>query len=178
MYDASKKVMSNDCSYGLRVVSELLSRFDLTDKWCFVQKGEIYHGLSKQKINEVFRTADLYIDIGAHNCWAKESVSTLRVFIDVDPAFTQIKWHNNLINKIPVPVFDYYYTIGMNVGAEGNEIPTNGIKWKYVYNPVNTHLFTRTEPARTALYCTIMNWQSYEYISYNCVSNDQKDLEF
>jgi hypothetical protein len=176
-YNPVKKVMSNDCSYGTKVVSDLLSRFGLMDKWCFVQKGGVYHGLSKQKINEVFRTADLYIDIGAHNRWAKESSSTLRVFIDVDPAFTQIKWHNQLMD-IPLPVYDHYYTIGMNVGREGNVIPTSGITWKYIYNPVNTHMFSRTFPAQNASYTTIMNWQSYECITYNGISYGQKDIEF
>ncbi len=177
-YNPVKKVMSNDCSYGTKVVSELLGRFGLTNRWCFVQKGGVYHGLSKQKIKEVFLTADLYIDIGAHNRWAEESSSTLRVFIDVDPAFTQIKWHNNLVDNVPLPVYDHYYTIGMNVGTEGNEIPTNGIKWKYIYNPVNTHLFSRTLPPANASYTTIMNWQSYECITYNGISYGQKDIEF
>src|SRR5215210_3652145 len=57
-YNPRKKVMTNDCSYGTKVVSDLLKRFSLTDKWCFVQKGQIYHGLSEKKINEIFRTSD------------------------------------------------------------------------------------------------------------------------
>lgn len=177
-YDLRRQVMSNDCSYGIMVVSELLSRFGLKDRWCFVQKGDIYHGLSRRKVAALFQTADLYIDIGAHNCWAEESLATVRVFIDVDPAFTQIKWYNGLLENIPLPVYDYYYTIGMNVGTKGNAIPTNNIQWRYIYNPVNTQLFGRSIAAKNASYSTIMNWQSYECISYEGVSYGQKDLEF
>lgn len=178
-YDPRKKVMSNDCSYGLKVVSELLSSFGLKNKWCFVEKGEIYHGLSKQEINEVFRTCDLYIESGAHGSWNEESSSaTSRVFIDVDPGYTHIKFYNALLGGGSLPVFDHYYTIGKNVGKKGNIIPTSGINWRYIYNPVNAKLFTRTLPPANAPYSTIMNWKSYDNVKYKGITYGQKDIEF
>ncbi len=70
-YDPIKQINSDDCSYGVKVVSDLFSRFGLKNKWCFVEKGEVYHGLSKKKINEIFRRADLYIDTGTHRSWSE-----------------------------------------------------------------------------------------------------------
>jgi hypothetical protein len=178
-YDPIKQINSDDCAYGLKVVSDLFSRYGLGNNWCFVESGDIYHGLSKKKIEEVFRRADLYLDTGAHGAWNEEAtLSGQRVFIDVDPGYTQIKWHNNLQKGIPLPSFDCYYTIGMNVGKQGNIIPTAGITWQYIFNPVNTRLFNRTTPPPNAAYSTIMNWTSYDNVTFNGITYGQKDVEF
>jgi hypothetical protein len=178
-YDAGQKVMSNDCTYGLKVVGDLFKRYGLEGKWCFVQKGEIYHGLSRKEIEEVFRTADVYIDFGANNAWAEEALSSAsRVWIDGDPGFTQFRLSNNLAQGIPVPAFDYYYTNGKNVGRDGNVIPTAGIKWRHFYSPVVTRLFDVQVPPRRAVFSTVMNWQSFEPIRFNGVTYGHKDIEF
>lgn len=178
-YDPVKQVLSNDCTYGVKVVSELLARYGLQDKWCYVEHGEIYHGLSKKKINEVFKHTDLYLENGSHGAWNEESSSAaLRVYIDVDPAYSHIRFDYAKMHHLPFPVFDRYFTNGMNVGKPGNIIPTAGIHWEYIFNPVNTHLFNRTAPSANAPYSTIMNWKSYENVKYNGVTYGQKDIEF
>ena len=47
-YDLSKRVMTDDCSYGVSVVNGLLRRFRLDKNWCFVDAEERYHGLTRQ----------------------------------------------------------------------------------------------------------------------------------
>lgn len=178
-YDPQKQVLSNDCSYGVKVISDLLARYGLEDKWCFVEHGEIYHGLSKKKINDVFRRADLYIEHGAHDAWNEESLSaTMRVYIETDPAYSQIRFDYASVHGLPFPDFDRYYTNGFNVGKPGNIIPTAGINWRYIFNPVNPGLFNRTDPPVNAPYSTIMNWKSYESVEYRGVTYGQKDVEF
>ncbi len=69
-----------------------MARYGLEDKWCFVESGDIYHGLSKREINDVFKRADLYIESGALYSWTEESMAAgLRVYIDVDPAYSHIR---------------------------------------------------------------------------------------
>lgn len=178
-YDPVKQAQSNDCSYGVNAVSDLLSQYGLKDKWCFVENGDIYHGLSEKEINNVFRRADLYIESGAHGSWTEESsFAATRVYIDVDPAYSHIRLQYAKDHNIPLPVYDHYYTNGMNVGKAGNIIPTAGINWGYIFNPVNVNLFRQTPPPSNAPYSTIMNWKSYDSVEYNNVSYGQKDLEF
>src|SRR6185295_15311989 len=61
-YDLSKRVMTDDCAYGVRAVSDLLLRFGLAQNWCFVDAGGNYHGLSRERLQTLFRAADLFID--------------------------------------------------------------------------------------------------------------------
>ncbi len=179
-YDPAKQVLSDDCSYGVKVVSDLLTHYGMENKWCYVEQGEIYHGLSKKEINDVFKRADIYIENGAHGAWDEESTSSsaLRIYIDVDPAYTQIRFDYASTHGISIPDYDRYYTNGLNVGKAGNIIPTAGINWAYIFNPVNTGLFNRTTPPIKAPYSTIMNWKSYESIEYKGITYGQKDVEF
>jgi hypothetical protein len=39
-YDPVKNVMSDDCTYGVQAVKELLSRFGLEAKWCYVDASK------------------------------------------------------------------------------------------------------------------------------------------
>ena len=179
-FDPLKKHMGNDCSYGVGVVADLLKKHGLEDKWCFVEYGDIYHGLSKQKIENVFRSADLYIENGAHGVWETESAwAAHRVYIDVDPAFTQVNFHRKLNQQVVLPGYDHYFTNGMNIGREGNIIPTCGITWKYIFNPVHLPLFDRMPAPEGAPYSTIMNWVSYnETVNYKGVTYGHKSMEF
>jgi hypothetical protein len=180
-YDPVQQVMTDDCRYGVSVVGELLKRFGLGDHWCFVGAGEVYHGLSKTKIEEVFRRADLFIENGSHGVWNEELAlsKAKRIYIDVDPAFTQINLFHKQRRGDVIPAFDHYFTNGWNVGKPDNVIPTCGIDWKYIFNPVNTRLFRTTTPPEDASYSTIMNWKSYvEQAKYNGIEYGHKDMEF
>ena len=63
---------SDDCRYGLEKVSTILSHIGLGKKWCFVDNRQSYHGLSKAEIESVFRSSDLYIEMGTHEAWLEE----------------------------------------------------------------------------------------------------------
>jgi hypothetical protein len=178
-YNPVLQVENDDCGYGLKVVSDLLKCYGLENKWCFVERGEVYHGLSKNEINNIFRRADLYIELGAHGAWNEEaSWATHTAFIDGDPGYSHFKFYNDLQNSRSLPAFDKYFTNGFNVGKKGNMIPTVGLQWEYLFNPVNTSLFTPIKPVKNSPYSTIMNWKSYGAIQYKGIAYGQKDVEF
>lgn len=59
-----------------------------------------------------------------------------RVLVDMDPAFVQL-WADQ--EELPEAVYglhDFYYTIGVNIGTPRCRIPTHGLPWRHVWNPV------------------------------------------
>jgi hypothetical protein len=74
--------------------------------------------------------------------------------------------------------YDRYYTYGKNVGVEGNQIPTLGVKWGHIYSPVKTSNVKVLPASPQGPYSTIMNWQSHKLIQYNGATYGQKDVEF
>src|SRR5262245_41759768 len=65
--------MTDDCSFGTAELDAQMSRFGLTDRWCFRDYKRTYHGLSRERIDEVFRTADVFVDMGTHGGWQAEA---------------------------------------------------------------------------------------------------------
>ncbi|MCK6690762.1 MAG: hypothetical protein L6Q97_01530 [Thermoanaerobaculia bacterium] len=178
-FDPVKGMMSNDCSHGLQVVGELLARFGLENKWCFVEYGDRYHGISKKGIEDVFRSADVFFDMGTHGSWADEAAAaSLRVLIDGEPGFTQIKMANKQVAGIPLVAYDRYYTNGKNLGLNGNPTPLAGIQWGRLFHPVKVDIFPLQPPPPAAAYSTIMNWRSHDPIEYAGKVYGQKDVEF
>lgn len=178
-YNPVTNLMSNDCSYGLSVVGNLLSRFGLQEKWCFVEYGDIYHGLSRKEIERVFASADLFIDMGTHGSWQEEAQKTrMRVWIDGEPGFTHIKLHNLLQQGQPMPVYDRYFTNGMNVRKENDIIPLCGVDWGRLFHPVDMDLFPFREEVTGSAYSTVMNWVSHETVTLDGVAYGQKNIEF
>lgn len=180
-YDPVAKQMTNDCSYGIKTVVDLLRRFGLDDRWCFVSKGELYHGLDKKNVEVLFQTSDLFIENGSHGVWRDEIAASgiTTAYIDVDPAFTQINFYHKKKAGRAIPEFDHYFTNGLNIGQPGNIIPTVDIEWNYIFNPVNLNLFTGAALVTGGAYSTIMNWKSYaEDATYLGVRYGHKDIEF
>lgn len=176
-YDPEKNVMSDDCSYGVLALDALLSRFGLGDRWCFVDAAGRYHGLSRERVEGVFESADLFVDMGTHGSWLGETADTgLRVLVDGEPGFTQMKMENRLAAGEELPEYDFYYTTGRNIGTERSAAPTAGKKWRPLFHPVVVDLFHPRGAG--APFTTVMNWQSYETLEYNGTKYGHKDIEF
>jgi hypothetical protein len=178
-YDPSRNVMSDHCAYGIQVVSNLLAAHGLEAKWCFVARSGEYHGISRGDIEALFRSADLFVDMGTHGAWAEEAATASRnVLIDGEPGFTQIKLAQRAEAGLENPEYDGYYTTGKNIGKPGNPAPTVDRHWKHLYHPVDTDLFACSQSSPHAPYTTVMNWQSHQPLEFRGRTYGQKDIEF
>lgn len=178
-FDPQQKKLSDDCSCGIRRVSALLHQYGLGEKWCFVEKGDRYYGLSRQAINDVFSGADLFIDMGTHGSWQEEAQHAARcVWIDGEPGYTQIKLAHRLQQGGSLPVFDQYFSNGINIGQNDHPVPTLGIQWVPLFHPVDMSVFSYAAPRKESAFTTVMNWQSHAPIVFNGKTYGQKDIEF
>ena len=178
-YDPVRRVEDDDCSYGVGVVRALLKRFELDDKWCFVDLSGRFYGLSRERIQAVLRSADLFVDLGTHGAWLDEaSAAGLRVLVEGEPGYTQMEMEMRRGAGEQQPFYDYYYTNGANIGTARSKAPTAGKEWRPVYNPVVVELFPTVAPAPEAPFTTVMNWQSHDPFSYRGTVYGQKDVEF
>jgi hypothetical protein len=178
-YDPSQGVMSDDCSYGTEMLSRLLARFGLEDRWCFVDASERYHGLPRERVEAIFKSADLFVDRGTHGTWFGEAEEAgLRALIDGEPGSAQMKMQSRLAAGEKLLDYDAYYTVGRNIGTEKNTVPTAGKQWRPLFHPVDVSLFSRQPVDADAPFTTVMNWKAHESIKFNGVTYGQKDAEF
>ncbi len=178
-YDPCRQVLSDDPSYGIATVYALLKRFGLEDRWTFVDARERYYGLSRERIESIFRSADLFLDIGSHGLWMEEAAPAgLRVLVDGEPGYTQIHMEHRLARGGELPEYDGYFTNGANIGTPASTAPTAGREWRCVFNPVVVDLFDVRPSGADAPFTTVMNWQSHDPVLYQGVVYGQKDVEF
>jgi hypothetical protein len=177
-YDLSKKIMTDDCSYGFRTISALLKRFGLERRLCFVDINGIHHGISRNRVAELFKTADLFLDLEWNEWLTEAEPARLRVFVDAEPGWFQMLLAKNKLSGKGLPQYDYYYTTGKNIGSARCDAPTAGLNWRTINSPVLTDLYPY-QPARPdSPFTTVMNWQSNKQIEFDGVTYGQKDVEF
>ncbi len=183
-YDPSKGIMSDDCSYGAEMLSRLLARFGLEGRWCFVDASGRYHGLPRERVEAIFKSADLFIDRGTHGTWLEEAAEAgLRVLVDGEPGSTQMKMEIKMRSRLPAGEelhnnYDAYYTVGRNIGTEKSTAPTAGKQWRPLFHPVDVGLFAHQPVDADAPFTTVMNWKAHDPIEFNGTTYGQKDAEF
>jgi hypothetical protein len=93
-------------------------------------EGRQVHGLRYADLLKAAGRADLLINISGHLRLAAILGRVRRkVYVDVDPGFTQF-WHAQGIEGAALEGHDVYLTIGENVGMPACSIPTSGIAWQ------------------------------------------------
>jgi len=150
-YDIPNRIMTSDCSYGYGVVRRLLEKYDLHNSFCFVDYYGTYHGLSKSTVHELFRTADLYVDLEWAQ-WKEESTHCkMRVFVDGEPGWFQVRIKKWIESATTLPAYDHFFTDGNLIGTEYCDVPTCGIDWKHA--ALNRKKAFRGDCSRQSLRC-------------------------
>lgn len=153
--------------FGLAATSALLSA-----------DGDTLCGLSLEKLHALAASADALINISGHLTYAPvfERVR-LRVFVDIDPGFTQC-WHALGNKGARLAGHDLYFTIGENIGSADCPIPTNGLHWHHTRPPVVLahwpHVATDFDR-----FTTLASWRGpFGSVEYGGVSYGLKVHEF
>jgi len=154
-------------------IAQLMHRFDLGDRWAFhalYDDGRCF-GLSEGKLKELFRSADLIINLHGGTIPLPEHYSRDRlVYLETDPAEVQIQLHSGSSE-----VIDYlaphraFFSYGENYARPGCKFPVSDrFHFQDIRQPVVLD-FWRAEGDRTGdLFATIGNWkQQWRDIRFN-----------
>ncbi len=178
-FDPTRDQMGDDCGYGIRTVAPLWPRYGLGERWHFVDVAGQRYGLSQERVEAAFDSADLFIDMGGDHSWRADAErARLRVQIDCEPGFTQMKMAARLEAGKQLPGYDFHSTSGRNIGTQSSSAPTAGKQWRPHVVPVVADLFPLTPVAPGAPFTTVMTWQSFRPRVYQGQSYGHKDLEF
>ncbi len=93
-------------------------------------------GLTYAELLDLAAEADALINISGHLTHEPLRCRLRRkVYIDIDPGFTQF-WHAAGLIDRQLRGHDSYYTIGENIGTPVCSIPTGDIVWRHIRQPV------------------------------------------
>src|SRR4029453_3664844 len=115
---------------------QVMAECGLTHASSLMQSGsEQTVGFSRKDVREIADTADAVINISG---WLDDPTLTshvpVRIYIDVDPGFTQL-WHAVDGIDIGFGVHTHYFTVGLRIGRHDCPVPTCGIQWMTTLPP-------------------------------------------
>ena len=124
-------------SVNLAYFKEVVAAFGLDGRAALVCEDEsATYGASLPELDHVVRSADLLVNISGHLRMPRLFEGPRRkAYIDIDPGFTQY-WHAGGIGGANLEGHDVHYTIGENIGTVDCAIPTAGVRWLPIRQPV------------------------------------------
>ncbi|GAF77773.1 unnamed protein product, partial [marine sediment metagenome] len=171
-YDPEINAIATNPRYALDYIDRNLRPFGLGGNWCYVDYQGGHHGIAQGKWERICREADLFLILSG-GCWTWRDhylSIPVKVFIDSDPAFTQIAIHEalkeyqtNEKKRWYVDFFrtyDHLFTFGANIGTPRCGVPTDELNWHHTWQPVCMDLWTPPTgqlPTR-AEWTTVMTW--------------------
>ena len=93
-------------------------------------------GVSEGEWNALADRCDLLVNISGHlprDSWFDRIPR--RVYVDLDPGYTQI-WDAQGLLGTRIADHTDHYSVGLNLGAPGCEIPTGDVRWRPILQPV------------------------------------------
>src|SRR3954447_12937515 len=177
IYDLEQNTRALDPSYGLKHISGALTPHGLGEAWSFVNYDGQYYGAPRERVIEFAASADLFINLSGGTWFWRDEYARIprRVFVDSDPAFTQLsiakndEWYVRFFRG-----FDRLFTFGSNIGTPASAVPTGEFTWEKTWQPVVTSLWQTSDPPTRARFTSVMSWtiESFTDVGGN------KDIEF
>lgn len=170
-YDPIRHTTDIDPSYGLQMASRTFDRVGLGSRWAFhdAHRSE-WHGPCGGRIAELRSTADLLLNLGGANPvrpWF-DGIA-VRVLLDLDPVFTQIRHLTDPASRARAAWHTAFFSIGENIGLPGCGVPDDGLPWQPTRQPLVPRLWPPAEGRAGGKLTTVMQWESYPAVEFRGV---------
>jgi hypothetical protein len=176
VYDPVQNTRALDPIYGTTYIHNALEPFGLGDRWTFVNYDGRYHGRPLEDVRAYAAGTDLFINLSGGSWFWRDEYARIprKVFIDSDPAFTQLAiakaepWYVEFFQR-----FDHLFTFGANIGTPASPIPTGSFTWHRTWQPITMDEW-RTAVVPRDRFTTVMTWQIESFTDVG----GNKDQEF
>lgn len=168
-YDPSRQVTDRDPSFGLNFAGDAFSRVGLGDRWAYYDAHTVqWLGPCANRAFEICATADLLINVSEEKPerpWLMAIPN--RVFVDTDPAFTQIRSLTDPVERQRALQYTAFCSFAENIGQVDCSIPDDGLPWQATRQPVVFSAWPVLQGPRSGKFTTIMQWESYPALEYH-----------
>jgi hypothetical protein len=179
-YDPDASGMTDDPSYALRYMSDLLPRFGIgPDRYSFVDLANACHGSGWPALRDALDRADFVLTLADPSWFDELERCPRRAFVDADPMFTQVVMENPASGlAAALSHYETLFTYGVRMGMGDCLIPAANRTWLPARMAVDTALWHPTPVTRRLPVTALMNWASGSPIVYQGRTYGYKDQEF
>jgi hypothetical protein len=116
------------------------------------------HGMSPRELLQVARQADLLVIISGkiETPILLDNVRCI-AYVDINPAKTQV-YHSEYGVDYGFENYHHFFTVGLNIGTPNCEIPTRGLNWRGIVQPVVLDRWASKFDDAAARFTTISTW--------------------
>ena len=100
-----------------------------------------------------------------------------RVYLDLDPVFTQI-WQEVYHVDMGLAGHEVFFSVGSLLASEKCRAPKLGIDWLPTFSPVDLSYWTWQEAANGDAFSTVTHWYAYGSVEWQGEWYDNKAIEF
>lgn len=180
VYNWETEQLTTDLEYPCSYIRDCLEPIGFKDKWIY-RAGDHSEGMELDDFLQICSQASLLIFRAIPiTLWRAEyDWPQRRIFIDVDPGFTQISLVNGNSDLLStVERCERLFTIGQRIGMADCPIPTADHHWSKTVSPVTLSEWPMDKNSLRSHFTSIMDWRGYRDIVYKEVFYGQKDQEF
>jgi len=174
--DGQGKPAAPAASANLAHWNSIVAEFGLRDRATLLVDGE---AANKKELLAFAREAEFLFNISGHFHTSDVMAAVShRVYIDLDPAFTQI-WAEVYRSDMHLDTHDIFMSIGRRLGEKNCRAPLAGRRWLPIGVPVALEHFTLpnvAEPGGT--WTTFTHWYGYNPVEYEGQWYGNKSEEF
>jgi hypothetical protein len=157
-----------------RYCRQVLQEHGLDRSWALMRRdtGETA-GLSRRELSQIEEGTSVLLDISG--TLAGEDLFSrvpVRVYLDVDPAFTQV-WDAQGID-MGLAGHTHFVTVGQSIGSPGCPVPTGGRSWISTWQPVVLDEWPVGDVIARDGFTTVANWRGYGSVEHDGVHYGQK----
>jgi hypothetical protein len=153
----------------------VMSEFGIADTSALMLKaGRQSVGMTYDEICSAARRADALLNIsGVLTDETLVSEIPVRIYLDLDPAFTQL-WQEVERIDLHLQGHTHFATVGLAIGKPDCTIPTCGVDWIPMYQPIVLGHWPRAKGVTLDALTTIANWRGYGSVQHDGVFYGQK----
>jgi hypothetical protein len=176
LVDAQRKPCTLEVSANLAHWNSVVDEFGLRDRATLLVDGE---AANKRELLDFARDVEFLFNISGHFHQADLMAAVPhRVYVDLDPAFTQI-WVQIYHSPMNLDPHDIFMSIGGKLGQPDCRAPLAGRTWLPIGVPVSLEHFTLPNLEKPGeVWTTFTHWYGYNPVEYEGQWYGNKSEEF
>jgi hypothetical protein len=179
-YNPETHITDHDPTYGINYVHHLFKRLNLEIKWAYFDANfGKWYGKSAAEYSKSKPEFDILINVSGINPireWMQHI--PIRIFIDTDPVFTQVRNIQDSLRNTLVQNHNKLFSFGENIHLDSSKIPDDGFKWRATRQPISLEFWKHNQPINGDRFTSIMQWKSYAAVKNHGVSYGLKAESF
>jgi len=179
-YDPVRDVTDTDPSYGLQFAATAFARVGLGDRWAYYDAHRTrWCGPAADRGPRLCAAANVVLNVSGVNPlrpWL--AGAPVRVLLDTDPAFTQIRHLTDPDARALAAQHNAFFSFAENIAQADCTVPADGLNWQPTRQPVVLDAWPVTAGPAHGKFTTVMQWDSYPARTYGGREYGMKSASF